>query len=152
VKRIDHNAIQRSVGAMAYQIQDDVYRKRHAADDYKLAETMQQVQIKVSGTSGSGAWTTETVNFSEIIYYSPRQRLNRNEDPQVWWGAVLDNGRAFFSVHVEKWLLDTNANFTGAVIAIGAQGDGSQYSGTIHVTFQGRSAPTDTPCMYDGPS
>lgn len=137
---------------MAFEMQDHILRKRHEADHYKLAEVHQQVQIEVAGTSGAGAWSTRDVHFDETFYYAPGQRLNQNEDPQVTWGAVLDSGRAFFSVHVEKWILDRNSNYTGAVIAIGAQGDGSQYRGTIHCTFQGYSAPNDDPGLDEGPS
>lgn len=152
MKGIDHHAISRSIAVMAFDMQHHILKKRHQADDFKLAEIQQQAQIDVSGTGGVGAWTTKEVHFDETFYYAPGQRLNQNEDPQVAWGAVLDEGRAFFSVHVEKWLLDTNSNYTGAVIAIGAQGDGSKYRGTVHVCFQGYGAPNDDPGFDEGPS
>lgn len=161
MKSLDHNAIARSIALMGFDLERQMRKKRHEADNYGLAETQQQYQVSVSGVAGAGAFTDFTIKFNEIIYFAPQWRNNKMEDPQMSWGAVLDSGRAFFAVNVKEWLLDDKCNYTGAIISIGAQAgaygglggvDGSPYSGTIHLTFQGLSAPVEDTGLAVGPN
>ena len=160
MKTLDHNAITRSVHMMGFRLADRMYRKRHENDATHLTETQQQFQLSISGVAGAGAFTDFTIHFNEVIYYAPTQRNNKNEDPQVWWGANLDSGDAFLSVHVKQWLLDENANYVGAIVRVGVmqgayagQGavSGSAYAGTIHITFQGLSVPVEDPGYDETP-
>lgn len=160
MKTLDHNAIARSVHLMGFRLSEQMHRKRHEHDATKLAEVQQQYQLKIDGVAGAGAFTDFTINFNEIFYYAPTQRNNKNEDPQIWWGANLESGQAFFSVHVKQWLLDDSANYKGAVVTVGVQAgaygglggvDGSAFTGTVHITFQGLGVPIEDPGYDETP-
>lgn len=160
MKTLDHNAIARSAALMGFRLGHEVYKARHRHDATRLAEVQQQFQLDISGVAGSGSWVDYDIVFKEVLYYAPTQRANKNEDPQVWWGAVLDSGSAFFSVHVKEWKLDENANYKGATVRVGVmQGayageggaDGSAFRGTIHITFQGLGVPVEDPGYDETP-
>lgn len=160
MKQLDHNAVARAVALMGFQLTEKILDKRHEADDIKLAETQQQYQLDLTGTAQSGDYVQYTINFGEVIYYAPLQRVNKLEDPQVWWGAVFDQGRCMLTVHVKQWLLDDSANYTGAIVEVGFQQtsydqqqspDGTPFQATIHITFQGLSAPVEDPGYTDTP-
>lgn len=160
MKTLDHTAIHRSMKSMGFQLGERVHEKRHIADQYKLTEIQQQFQLEISGVAAAGAWTDFTLNFQEVFYYAPTQRDNPNEDPQVWWGVVFDQGDAFCAVHVNQWVLDDNANYVGAIVRVGVMRgpyigsgaiEGDPYQGTIHITFQGFGAPVEPPGFDDTP-
>ncbi len=150
MKHLDHNAVQRSLNLMGFALADRTLKKRHDADAYRLAEVQLQHQIKVEGEAGVGVFEDFDLIFKEILYYAPRQRMNTNKEPQMWWGATLDKGQAFFSVHVKKWNLTEGGNYKGATVSVGVQqgsypGAGgtelTHFEGRIHVTFQGFGIP-----------
>lgn len=153
---MEHGAIHRSLEEMAYSLTGLITKKSREADAYKLAEVEMQYQIEIKGKAqDGGTWSTTTIIFEEVLHYAPYQRDNKNEDPQMVWGAVLDKGRAFISCHVEEWILDDNEHFSGAVVAIGIHdpsGGGSNIKGAVHVTFQGLGAPVELPGLDDIPA
>lgn len=147
MKQLDHNAIQRSLELVGYRNTLAIHRRRHMDDEHRLAEVLQQYQIDVSGTTGTGAYVDASITFAETLYYAPLQRNIKTEDPQVAYGTVLDSGDAKFVVHVVKWLLDESANYLGATVRIGVEqvawAPASEFAGTIHITFQGLGIPVE---------
>lgn len=140
---------------MAYALTEESRQRRHQGDPYRPAEVFQHYQVDVSGTTGTGVFTDVTINFQEVLYYAPLQRNVKTEDPQVTHGVVLDSGDAHVTAYVVKWLLDDNANYMGAVVRIGATQVGwapaSQFSGTLHITFQGYGIPVEDPGYDETP-
>lgn len=155
MKNLEHNAIERSLGLIGYRNALAIHRRRHEADSYRLAEVFQQYQIEVSGTSGTGAFVDADINFQEVLYYAPLQRNSKTEDPHVTHGVSVDSGEARFAVYVVRWLLDQNANYTGAVVRIGVEQLGyapaSAFAATIHITFQGLGVPVEDAGFDDTP-
>jgi hypothetical protein len=155
VKTLEHNAINRSLAQMGYQLTEQILDARTAHDKYRLAEVTQQYQLAISGIAGAGAYTDFTVNFQERIMYAPLQRANKNEDPQVSHGLQLDTGDVFVTVIVKDWILDDSANYIGANVRVGvteaAWAPGASYSGTVHLTVQGLSVPIEDPGYDDTP-
>jgi hypothetical protein len=160
MKTLDHNAIARATLNMGFRLNQRMDKKRHYDDDVRLAETMQHYQLDLKGNAQSGFWVEYTISFEEVIYYAPLQRTNKMEDPQFWWGAVFDSGRAMLTAHVKKWVLDASANYTGAIVEVGFQQTtydqsvspaGTPFQATIHVTFQGLSAPVEDPGYDETP-
>jgi hypothetical protein len=154
MKTLDHNAVARSLKAVV-QIPISIDRKKHEGDAYKLTEVLQQYQLDISGTTGADANTDFNVDFQETLYYAPTQRNIKTEDPQFTWGAQLDKGDAGFFVYVTKWKLDDSANYTGATIRVVVHefdfAPSSNFSGAIHVTFQGMGVPVEDPGYTDTP-
>lgn len=155
MKTLDHNAIERSLAVVGYRNTLDIHRRRHEADDYRLAEVLQQYQIEISGAAGTGAFLDATINFQEVLYYAPLQRNIKTEDPQVTHGVVFDTGEAKLIVYVTKWLLDENANYTGAIVRVGVEQVGwapaSAFAATVHITFQGLGIPVEDPGFDETP-
>lgn len=147
MKTLSHNAIARSLEVVGYRNNVAMHRRRHEADNYRLAEVLEQYQLDVSGTTGTGAFVDASITFAETLYYAPLQRNIKTEDPHVLVGSVLDKGDAKFIVHVIKWLLDDAANYLGAIVRIGVEQVGwapaSKFEGTIHITFQGLGIPVE---------
>lgn len=111
-----------------------------------LAETDQQYQFPITGHAEElPAFTTVSITFDFPFYYAPSQRDSDLERPHVGWGAECD-AFVMLSVHVSDWVTDEDTGATiGATVAIGvsAQGSDVAFSGKIHITFQGFSAPDE---------
>lgn len=155
MKTLSHHAIVRSLERVGYRNGLAMHQRRHEADGYRLTEIWMQYQIDVSGTTGTGTYVDATLHFPETLCYSPLQRNIKTEDPHVVTGFLLDAGDAQFVAYVTKWLLDDNANYTGAIVRIGVQQVGwnpsSAFAGTIHVTFQGLGIPVEDPGFDETP-
>lgn len=155
-KPMDHNAVGRSVAMMGFNMQRMIEKRRTNIARYALSETEQQFQqeftVNPSSTQiGQLTVVTATIMFTETIVYAPRQRQSNSEDPQMWFGAVLDIGEATVTGHVSEWVMDEAGNFIGAVVSICVTAF-TKVQGTAHFTFQGLSSPIDDPGLDDGPS
>lgn len=150
-------AIQRSLEKLAFSIRVKAVAKANAGNAYQLTEVFQQYQIDVSGSVGSSpAFNEVQVPFQEMFYDVPGQRDSNHSEPHFTCGLVLDDGSPdlIYSVAVTDWNTDAQGNFTAATVRIGmfnpVLGSGTSFTGRLHVTFQGYSAPTDTTPADDG--
>lgn len=138
-------SLQRSISAMGFGLQQEVQRKVGETARSKLTEIEQQFQIEVNGDADSRlVWATEKLQFQEILYYAPTQRVgNRLDTPHVYFGCEMKSGPlTLISGCVKEWEGDRGSGYSGAVIGIAAQGNG-KFRGVLHVTVQGFGAPLD---------
>lgn len=155
--RVDHQAIHRSVGAMVFSISERATKKAQESADYALGEIEMQFQIDIAGEALGVVWNEITIPFSEILYDAPQQRKSDNDEPQVWFGKVIDSpDPVFVDAHVSDWEINESGHTTGMTVRVGvfdpAAGDITKvrFSGRLHVTVQGLGAPQDNADGVDG--
>lgn len=145
--RLRTNAVHRSLGALAIEINRAIERKRFEIERERLAEIDQQFQVEISGRAGGMTWKSVNLAFDETFYDAPAQRDGDLEEPLFTYGSVIDKGQpVMISAHVSFWRVDQQGNITGATIRIGCfdpTNSGKSFSGRLHVNFQGFAAPDD---------
>ncbi len=129
-------------------------RRRELAYD-ELTEREQQFQLPISGTAdefvGSG---TLAIEFELDFFDAPEQRDSSVAFPQFTFGAFLTGEEAedvaliMVSASVSEWVMDEQRGaFTGAVVNVAlctpGISTGVEYSGYIHLVFQGFGAPRE---------
>jgi hypothetical protein len=149
---VKHQQIHRSVSAMAFRISQEIHKRASETDDYALREVELQYQIDIAGQAGPFAeWQEVTITFDEILYDAPAQRNSDNDEPQVWFGVVIDSAQpVFINAHVSDWDINNSGHTTGVTVRVGVfdpgQPDEAQdtyFSGRVHLTVQGFGAPDD---------
>lgn len=119
-----------------------------AADS--LLEVEQQFQVPISGIASKiiGFGLT-TLTFDVDFFDAPEQRDSSLATPHFTYGVVASFEPAdglLVTACVTEWITDARGAFTGAVVAIGASSGSdstSQYSGHVHLRFQGYGALTE---------
>lgn len=147
-----------SVRHVAHRAQQDIrissplaLEKRRAmlAPD-SLVELEQQFQVPISGIASKiiGFGLT-TLTFEVDFFDAPEQRDSSLTAPHFTYGVVASFEPAdglLVTACVTEWITDARGAFTGAVVAIGASSGSestSEYSGHVHMRFQGYGALTE---------
>lgn len=116
-------------------------------EEQGLSETDQQYQFQISGTAATlAAFTTLPITFDFPFHYAPGQRDSDLETPHMTYGFVCD-AFVMLSAHVVDWTQDEDTGaYTAATVAVGCLSAVSDldFTGVVHMTFQGFSAPDDT--------
>jgi hypothetical protein len=144
---IAEESIVRSISVLGFRLREQMHAKEREGAPSRLAETDQQFQVQVSGSAGSTTiWTKVKVIFDETIYVAPAQRQNPLGEPHFTFGSTMQSATpVILHATVQDWITDTSGNYTGAEVNIGVDGRDSQpkpYKATVHLLFQGFSAPT----------
>lgn len=121
----------------------DARAREKRDDDMALKEVELQFQIRILDGSIASAiigWTAIQVNFPYELMYADGQRDSSLAFPHFTFGAHATPPQAVQAV-VREWLRnEASGAITGAIVAVGAIGEGS-YTGWVHLTFQGYAAP-----------
>lgn len=124
--------------AVIYEDRLSTGRRERTLDD--LDEIEQQIQVEVSGTAGDTlAWDELDITFDVEFIDATDQRYSNLTVPQFSFGAVCDVA-VLFSAVVLGWATDDRGVIVGATVAVGAVdpgGPGTEFIGTMHLTFQG---------------
>ncbi len=137
--------------------------KRRAMLGYDaLAETEQQFQLPLAGTATANmSFGTADLEFSVDFFDAPEQRDSPLSEPQFTFGAFIDpteqtdnpTGAVLVCACVSEWVRDTRGAITGAKVTIGTCVPGAlgqfDFTGTVHLTFQGYGAPTENEAVLD---
>lgn len=148
-----HGALQRSLAAMTIGTIRR-YRERAAAVAHvRLREREQQFQLPIAGTAFQGiVWTKRRVTFDTVFFGATGERDSEFEKPQVNYGFVIDPGDdkdpvlPIIPTLAVEWLTDDQEATYGCVLHIGVHSptvDPVDFSGYLHVTFQGWGAPRE---------
>lgn len=145
---LTHASLGRSLSRLAIQVTRESNTKAHEGDRYMQKETEQQFQIDILGKARvSPAVGITTLHFDEVIFCEVAKRDNPNVEPHVYIGKVIDHGpHVFVDAHVKAWIYDVNGNFVGCTVRVAAYDPAdsrASFSGRVHVTIQGFSAPQD---------
>lgn len=141
----------------------DLERRRAMLGYDALSEIEQQVQIAINGTATATLmWTTATVDFNVSFAMAPEQRDSALTMPHFTYGVYVASAGASddstlgiaVQVNVRSWVRDADTRaVTGATVVIGAASgteDTVEFSGYVHLSFQGFGAPTEpTPADLD---
>lgn len=138
---------QRAITALTVGVAKSTEKRRARQAELGLGESFQQFQVPISGTAGTlPAFTNVSVDFDYPFHYAPGQRDSDLEVPHAGFGAEADE-QIMFGATVIAWVIDDgNGAYTGATVAISAMAadDDTSFTGSVHLTFQGFSAPDDT--------
>lgn len=144
---LDHD-LQRSLHALTIGVVRSTQRRAARRNAEGLREFEYQVQIPISGQADTEAgWDVHEVAFASPFYYAPGNRASDFDVPQLRSGASLD-AEVMVSVHVSDWKRDVERSaVVGALVKIGVAAPGTavaiDYSGVVHLTFQGYGALDD---------
>jgi hypothetical protein len=110
----------------------DSNRAKNAMREIEL-----QFQYEISGTAAATpVFATVTIQFDYALHFAPSARDSTLEYPHFTYGSHTNPAVGVLAT-VTEWLHDeTNGSIVGAVVAIGAIGEGA-YKGVAHLTFQG---------------
>lgn len=130
-------------------------RKAMLAVD-ELAEREQQFQLPISGHADeAAAFAVVELVFDTEFFDAPEMRDSSLRYPQFWYGFFIDptdqgeanpTGAVIGTACVSEWVQDTRGAFTGAKVTVGAcvpGGGGWDYTGYVHLSFQGFGAPAE---------
>jgi hypothetical protein len=138
---------QRSIADLTVKSVKATQKLQRWYEELGLAETDQQYQFQISGTAATlPAFTTLAITFDFPFHFAPAQRDSDLETPQMTYGGVCD-AFVMLSAHVVQWTQDEDTGaYTAALVAVGCQAavEDLDFTGAIHMTFQGYSAPDDT--------
>lgn len=146
---LHHGSLGRSLSRMAIHVNQEANKKTHEGDRFAANETDQQFQLDIAGKArATPIIGTSKLFFDETIYCDIANRDNPNLEPHVYVGKVIDSGpHVFIDAHVTSWSRDPNGNYVGCTVRVGAYDPTDSrrnFSGRLHVTIQGYSAPSDT--------
>jgi hypothetical protein len=168
---LDHGAISRALGHIAFSIDKAVEEHKVERDALKLAEVEQQIQVALSGEAGTcPAWQEIDVFFAETFVPAASrsgQRDNPYEEPQFTWGfRWLSGVIPVVACAVTEWITTDDELIQGARLAVGAFNpcatattdpgdtittfaatdtttDSNRFAGSLHLSFQGFAVPVD---------
>lgn len=125
-----------------------------AAVDQELAltETDQQYQIPVSGTARTVAgFGVLAITFDYPFYYAPGQRDSDLERPHMVYGAECD-AFVVLHAHVQDWDIESATGaIVGATVVVACLSAADiDFTGKLHLTFQGFSSPNDDVDVTEG--
>lgn len=137
----------RAVADLTLGVAKSTEARRQRDRELGLAETEQQFQIPVSGTASTlPGFSFLAVFFDFPFHYAPGQRDSDLQEPHMTFGSKC-NADVTLNAHVRDWYIDSDTGgYTGAVVVVSALAAvaGTDFTGSVHVTFQGFSAPDDT--------
>jgi hypothetical protein len=147
--------LQKSIRAMAVDVNDEIEARRRAVEAIRLREMEQQLQIEVEGTATPMiAGMTVDVAFDVAFTTSNGLRVAHLDRPHVWFGFeqtfVSAAGQptdvaVMLAATVVGWKRQRNS-IVGASVAISALAPAVvDFRGLLHATFQGLGAPQDEP-------
>lgn len=154
------NALATAVAGLALDHEQALERRRGGLAADKLGEVENQFQVKVDGIATDVAdWASFDVTFDVEFAYAPSDRDSNLIMPHVTHGAFFDTVSSAPSsddqtvsvsahVAVRAWRSNVDSGaLTGATVAVAVTSpgnkDGTFYSGTIHLTFQGWGTPPE---------
>lgn len=142
-KRPTHSA-QRAISALTIGVAKSRQRKARRDAEMGLAERLLQFQSVVSGLATSvPAYGQVEVTFDYDLYFAPGNRESDLSRPQFWFGLEID-GQVLASAQVRSWLDDEDTGATiGATVEFAIMGANVEYSGVLHMSFQGYGALND---------
>lgn len=141
-----HSA-QRAINDITLGVAKATRRRQERIAELGLREEDQQYQIAVSGTAGNALGVGSlSVVFDFPFHFAPGQRDSDLEVPHMTFGAECD-ALVQLGAFVLGWLQDSGTGaFVGANLAVSciAPTAGVDFTGKLHVTFQGFSGPDDS--------
>lgn len=143
-------ALERSIRAFSMDQQAKHEEAVEARAQESMGEFEQQFQVPLSGEAGSLiTWTEVTATFASPFVLTD-DRDSPHQYPQFWHGAVIESGPpVMVTACVRDWITTADGDVTGAKVAVGVCRPGvdedsfKKFKGTVHLTFQGWSAPFD---------
>lgn len=114
-----------------------------------FAEVEQQYQVPIEGTVGVvPIFVSVDIEFDYPMHFAPGQRDSELDRPHFWASAEMDRDIMVTAI-VREWNVNSNNGaYIGATVKIAlVAGATVNYTGRIHLTFQGWGAldETDSP-------
>lgn len=158
-----HSDLQRSLRAMTIGYAQAMHRRRHMADDYGLAERVQQFQYELTGYIGDlPVEATIPIRFALMFMAdSGNQRDSTLDRPHVHVGFEEEYAPAGTIPYAKviSWIQDDDFNYVGANVLVGVHCPAVAIEGLVvnqarvkialHISFQGWGAMIDPDGDYD---
>lgn len=148
------HALQRSLKALTFGVQQKVEAKREQGAYDRLQEREAFYQLPISGTATAdpqkAIWSENTVQFETTFPGDPSGERDADfSTPTVRFGSSITSGQPVaITATVRTWVRNEQDDVIGATIAatalaLGATSD-VDFRGYLHVGFQGWGAPEDS--------
>lgn len=138
---IPGGAMQRALTGLTIGVAKQMRAREQRDREMGFAEIEQQFQVKITGTAGGAfGFESATISFDYPFYYAPGQRDSELDRPHMTFGGEASTAVAISAV-VTGWDVDAESGaIQGAVVAIGVSGAEVDYTGVVHLNFQGFAA------------
>lgn len=141
---LERSLVDLAVGS--HQARED---RLNALISTKSGEYTQQVQVEISGhASILWGYADIAVSWEHPFVYAPLQRDPQFERPHLshhleWTGSQAD--LVVGHAHVVSWLQSDQGWYIGAKVRVAVMAPNTEvdYSGVLHLSFQGYACPTD---------
>lgn len=162
-QHVSTHALERSIRELSIGGVLALDKRRNLAGYDQLQEIEHQFQIPISGKASSGAgWTKVKLAFDVAFVFAPEQRDSPLAIPHFSYGPVVsgqpplgssadpNNPDSLVAVfcQVIDWARDGASDaIVGAVVGVGCStlgGSDVEFTGYLHLTFQGYGAPSES--------
>lgn len=137
--RAPAGAIQRAISTVMIGTAQKMKARDAREAQVALEEFDLQYQLPVSGIAGTIiGFSSIDIEFEHDFFYAPGQRDSELTVPQFHFGPEIPQD-VMVTASVADWLIDNdNGAIHGATVKVAVLGAAEEnYSGKIHVTFQG---------------